>query len=391
MGSDRADAYAYLNSLRGAAGLPGFYWSASLARAAEEHARYLAANGVSGAGASAHEETPGRPGYTGSTPAERARQAGYPHERVAENIQGGANGTTVAVGALMTALYHRLAFLDPLLDEIGIGRAGDYHVFLMGRSDWSALCSGRESEGVYRAPHGEACPGGEALAADYMARWCQSPPASARFAGAGRYYTLCEGRVRVDAGWWERFCAEPSEGARYGFRGGYYDVCGGAVRVQAEWLDGLDTRRLQATRRYVTWPTDGMEQAEPAFYDEWPDPLPDLRVSGAPVSIQFNAARVGRAALEGFRLYRVTAGGRLDPMPDVRLLTAANDPNRRLDRLQFALFPLHRLDWGTRYVAEVVAGLDGEREVIRWTFRTRELGVAVHSRMSPLTQSGGIP
>jgi len=54
-------------------------------------------------------------------------------------------------------------------------------------------------------------------------------------------------------------------------------------------------------------------------------------------------------------------------------MDAGTDPNNRLTGRQFALFPLKRLAWGTRYTARADVVMDGKPRTLRWSFVTREL------------------
>lgn len=55
-------------------GLRDLVWDPLLAKAAQNHADYYALNKTF----SAHDETPGRPGFTGATPEARCAAVGYP-------------------------------------------------------------------------------------------------------------------------------------------------------------------------------------------------------------------------------------------------------------------------------------------------------------------------
>ncbi len=92
----------------------------------------------------------------------------------------------------------------------------------------------------------------------------------------------------------------------------------------------------------IVWPYDGMREVPVIFYEEIPDPLPDRKFSGYPVSVQF-ADGFKRTDLMIFRLYH---DGK--EIPTI-LLDAKSDPNSLLKESQFALFPLRPLDFNTRY------------------------------------------
>jgi len=145
------------------------------------------------------------------------------------------------------------------------------------------------------------------------------------------------------------------------------DVCSHGGRVSAERFEQL--RREVGSRNplLILWPHDNAEGVPTAFYEEIPDPLPDYRVSGYPVSAQLNPFRVGKAELRWFRLYHERDGHEVQP---VRVITRRLDPQQRFSDLDFALFPLTRLDWDTPYRAEIVLAVDGKEMRRTWTFRT---------------------
>ncbi len=432
-----ADAEAELvNRVRAAAGLPTLAPDPTLAAAAAAHAAYLDRHREPGStvrGDSAHAQSAGREGFSGATPAARALAAGYRHREVLENVSMGYAKAADALDHLMSAIYHRLTFLDLEADRLGVARGERSRVFLLGRNDLDRLCRapppealsrapldclgrsikrgyleqlcrGLPDEALFRSSHPVSCPNGVRLNADFMAGVCKAPPPAARFNGYGRYYAPCEDGTRVDAAWFDALCeARPPE-AVYPASGHYYEICEPPQRVHAEWLEGwcaglpeqalyrdsgryrrpcaddsdirveylaqLDAARHAALPPVIVWPPDGATDVPPAFFIEDPDPLPDHEVSGYPVSIQFNPGGAGEVSIEAFRLLKLEDEQQSVVEP-LRLLDAASDPHGLLDGHQFALFPLERLDWGARYLAEVEAIVDGEVRHIRWGFETR--------------------
>lgn len=119
------DALAYLNFLRASANLPALAHSATLERAARNHARYLLQNPDDG-----HDEHNTRnPFYTGPRPSDRTRKAGYAYKGVHENVSTGQHPPNEKINDhlpaqhqldnLMTAIYHRFSLLDQNIDEAG--------------------------------------------------------------------------------------------------------------------------------------------------------------------------------------------------------------------------------------------------------------------------------
>lgn len=429
------DEFALVNLLRGQVGLGALRADPQLADAAQAHAAFLDLHrepGDVGHGVSAHAESADMQGFSGATPGERALAAGYPHRQVLENVSMGYADARSALDGLMSAIYHRLTFLNFSVDQLGVAVGEKSRVFVLGRSDLEAVCAAPPADAVMRTPvdclgramrrehydalcealpdaalfrasHATACPDGTLLDAQFMADVCDAPPADARFRGHGRYYLVCDNERKLDARWFDRVCAGELPQALYRGSGSYYALCEPAVRVGAEWLenycatlpesaryteslryrmpcaaahelrveflDDLDAARLTPEPELVVWPPDGAERVPPAFFVEEPDPLPDLDVSGYPLSIQVNPARVSDVRVRRFALFRVVDGADV-AVTETRLLDHDSDPNAALSPHEFALFPLQRLAWGARYRVEADLLLDGSERMLRWTFTT---------------------
>ncbi len=390
----------------------------------------------------AHTEEPDTPGFTGKTPAERALAAGYPHRKVDENVSLGRRAPEAAIDGLMTAIYHRLSLLDGTTDEIGIGHAGAVYVLLEGRSDYRDLCGGKIPEARYEppalclgrrvaaryvealckplpetahyqppyrygCPHGvrldrrymeqlcasppadallegsgsytEPCGAGTRIAADWWRRFCDDLPGPARYRGSPHYYSLCDDNRKLDGQWLHDYCAGLPASADYAYNGSYVEVCKDPeLRIHAQWLGRLDKLRRTAQPRQLVWPPDGAVDVPPAFYEESPDPLPDLETAGDPLSIQFNPDRVATVQIQDYHLWRVEARTPRREIP-LRSLNARSDPHHKLGALDYGFFPLEHLGWGRRYQAQVHALVDGKPLSLKWGFSTRDPGVPVLS------------
>jgi hypothetical protein len=121
-------------------------------------------------------------------------------------------------------------------------------------------------------------------------------------------------------------------------------------------------------KKIVIYPYDGQKDIFPAFYEETPDPLPDFDVSGFPASIQFNDYYFKHIKLISFSLFG-PSGKRIKS----RILDKQNDPNLRFKKGQYALFPLQRLAYNTRYKVLVRYKLDEKTDEKIWHFTTRKL------------------
>jgi len=211
----------YLNKLRKQAGLRALIHAPIFSVAAQKHADYLAKNFGRG-----HFEQQGFPLFSGNRPADRVVAAGSHSRYVMENVSVHSEQVPVStsVDGLMSAIYHRFAFLSLDHNRIGIGQSlsGRMHsyVYNLGNSNINLLCQ-RKS---YTLP--------------------------------GRYYL--------------QVCADKD------------------FKASAIKFDQLIAQNVIRQAAIILWPPAGSNTVPPAFYKEEPDPLPKYDVSGYPISIQFN-------------------------------------------------------------------------------------------------------
>ncbi len=253
------DAYAYLNKIRIQAGMLPFSYHEQLALAALNHASYLHMHRLGG-----HGEQSGRRGFTGSSHIERIVRAGYPSRLTSENVSyhTGSVGFRQSIDGLMSAIYHRFAFLSFKHDEVGIGSVQTQefstHVYNFGNQRKRELC---------------LLPG---------------------YSGRGHYiYQVCPD---------ERFRIAPHE-----IEKATQDVAAKSVDV-------------------VVWPANQGMDIPPAFYEEDPDPLPSYDVSGYPVSIQFNPSAFPGSVpvVSRFQLFRVKDNQLLEAAAKLDVANDAN-------------------------------------------------------------------
>ena len=234
---EKSEARSYLNEIRHAMGMTTLYSNEVLDHAAQAHADYLVSNNES-----AHREIPGHKGFTGILPKDRALKAGYATSYVSENLSTHNPDGKSSINGLFSAIYHRFAFLDPAIDEIGVGTTQNpsdteqsAFVYLMGNSALEALC---------HAPS---------------------------FKGGGRYiYKICRDPLHRIA--------------------------------EKKFKDALGEPKTQ-NPKIILYPYKGQEEVPPAFYNEMPDPLPDYEVSGFPISVVFNDHYFKKVELLSFRLF----------------------------------------------------------------------------------------
>jgi uncharacterized protein YkwD len=210
----------YLNCLRGLAGLQPFMEDILLQVAATNHAEYLNSNNDNG-----HTEIAGNHQFTGTKPDDRANFVGY-KTGIAENVSTHSEGSyKESIEGLLSAIYHRFAFLTPTRDVIGIGESSAVqnnvhaYVYNLANSKINALCNGTN------------------------------------FNGTGRYWSPCSDTdFRI---------------ADSRFQAAHFNIANSNPNI-------------------IKWPAEGMIDVTPVFYEETPDPLPSYGVSGYPVSIEFN-------------------------------------------------------------------------------------------------------
>jgi len=120
----------------------------------------------------------------------------------------------------------------------------------------------------------------------------------------------------------------------------------------------------------ILWPPSTGNDIPPVFYEESPDPLPSDGVTGYPVSVEFNKGTFTSAPTVSSFTLQDESGIQLS---DLARMTAANDPAQHFDTYQFALFPEKRLEWGSRYQAEIIYNYNGIQKSMNWCFTTRSL------------------
>lgn len=122
-GNIAVDGRNWIAYRRAQAGVPAVAENAQINNAALGHSEYLRVNNLM-----SHDQTPGRPGFTGANLRERLIAAGYtlPDNGFAygEVISGTNNRSGFFMAEeLITAIYHRFVMFEPMFREIGTGAA----------------------------------------------------------------------------------------------------------------------------------------------------------------------------------------------------------------------------------------------------------------------------
>lgn len=134
----------YLNRVRNQSGLSSFSLENKLSQSAAAHANYLILNKGSLNDSLAHDEESSFDGFSGKTPQDRAIGAGYQSRYVKENISFNEPNYNSSIDALLSAIYHRFAFLNYNTNTIGFGSAKKddeiTYVYNMGNSFIEDFC-----------------------------------------------------------------------------------------------------------------------------------------------------------------------------------------------------------------------------------------------------------
>ncbi len=300
--NSKQDGLAYLNNIREDAGLIKLKPNKALQNAAASHANYLIQHQKNG-----HYEKKGKYVYTGTTPSERVIKAGYPSTYVMENLSINTIGEAKSIDNLFSAIYHRFVFLNLDKDEIGFGYA-----------------STKKKGKIKRAYVYD-------MGSSYVSKLCMQSFIMTN----GVYYM-------------KNFCKQ------------------NAKMVPMSLFEEKKDEVRRKNKDIILYPYAGQTHIWPAFYNESPDPLPGYKVSGFPLSIQFNPANYKNVKLKSFRLYDENG----KEIKETRILQQNNDHNHLLTKLEFALMPLKRLEFNTRYTAVFEAVADGNKVKKSWSFST---------------------
>ena len=150
----------------------------------------------------------------------------------------------------------------------------------------------------------------------------------------------------------------------------YYGIClDETFRIEKTLYEQTIDSNALLNPEIVTWPYEYQVDFQPAFFEESPDPLPTCSVSGNPISIQFNPASSGAIVMQSFKLYDKNNA----EITNVTLMDESSDQNGHFSDKDFALFPMQRLDFSSKYKAEFIYTDDGVSKTKEWQFYTRSL------------------
>lgn len=113
---DQLAAFEAINAARAQAGLAPVKQNTKLDEAAAGHVNYVVLNEWGG-----HNQTEGKPGYTGEWPEDRAKNASY-HGLGGVGEIIGLEGDAAAIAGALSTIYHRVPLLRAEIVDIGIGQ-----------------------------------------------------------------------------------------------------------------------------------------------------------------------------------------------------------------------------------------------------------------------------
>jgi len=139
-------------------------------------------------------------------------------------------------------------------------------------------------------------------------------------------------------------------------------------------LNNALNKHKRSNSKIVTYPFDQQSDVPPVFFNELPDPLPNHDVSGFPISISFNQALFKNIKFLNFELFN-SQGERIR---NTLIHNSKTDPNKRLNKFSFVLFPLDRLEWNSYYSVKFLAIVDKKLIEKKWSFKTRKHTLPLH-------------
>jgi len=265
-----------------------------------------------------HFEQKGKPHFTGVSPLDRALYTHYDALQVIEDLSTGHYSGKESIDGLLSAIYHRFGFLNTSIDEIGIGVAQD-------------PAQSQNSAFVYDM--------GNSVLGD-----------------------LCHAKsYHGSATYAYKVCPDPKH------------------RIALKELNSAKVYYQKQNPKIIRYPYDGEREVPPAFYAESPDPLPDMEVSGFPISVTFNPYYFKQIHLKSFKLYLAETG---EEVP-TRYMDAQSDPHQHFTETQFALFPLERLAYNSRYRAELIYQVGKKKRTEAWSFQTVSITDELHIITKP--------
>ncbi len=302
--NEATKALQSLNTIREKSGLIPLRMNKYLSKAAKVHAKYIIRNQ-----SNSHIERKGKKYYTGKTPMQRVARAGYASKAVRENLTTNTKHYKNSIEVLFSAIYHRFTFLNFYVDEIGIG----------------SIVSSKKHKRVVSA-----------FVYDL---------------GSSRVTALCKKHYTKQSGnfYMKYLCAN------------------NANDVPERLFHKKQNEIRSKNAKIVLYPYANQSNVRTVFYTENPHPLPGSKVSGYPISVQFNPLYYKRVVLKKFRLYTKNK----KRIRKYKIISSKSDVNHMFTSLEFAFMPLKRLKYNSVYHVEFEALADGKMVKKYWSFKTK--------------------
>ncbi|MCV6608767.1 MAG: CAP domain-containing protein [Campylobacterales bacterium] len=167
-----------------------------------------------------------------------------------------------------------------------------------------------------------------------------------------------------------------------------YNICKNKqLKIKSEIFGKAENKLIDENPDYVFHPFNNQTNVPPVFYEEDPDPLPRHKVSGYPLSIEFNKNRFDMANFKAKSFELLDES--LTPLDLIShkgetTMSEKNDPNKKFSKHQFAIFPKKRLDYGKTYHGRFSYTYNGTFQTIQWSFQTKDLEDLITYQEKPI-------
>lgn len=252
-----------------------------------------------------HKQNKNKSYFTGVNPSDRALYTGSDNKYILEGISTHGIGQTpiVYIDRLMAAIYHRFTILDFNTDILGIG------------------VTEIKNNCMYNLVHNQSN--------SYLNSFCQEDTSYSILHHSKSY---CKARYI------------PYNNISFAFNN---------IR--------------NTNPQYVQWPAENQVNVQTMFVNnERPNPMPKHKITGYPISIQFNKFNYRTINFVDFKLY----DSDYNEITNKKVLRKETDQNKVFSNLEFALFPIEVLEKDSLYYVSFVHEIDGAEENIFWSFMT---------------------
>lgn len=252
-----------------------------------------------------HRQNKSKDFFTGIKPKDRAIYVGSDNNYILEGISTHGIGQTgiVYIDRLMAAIYHRFSILDFNTDLLGIG------------------ISEIKNNCMYNFVHNQSN--------SYLNYYCQNDVSYDKRSKTSLY---CNDSEIL------------SEDAYFSFRN---------IR--------------NSNPQYVQWPVENQDDVWTKFVNnETPNPMPNHKVTGYPISIQFNRFNYKPIKFIDFKIF----DDDFNQITNTKILRKETDHNKSFDSYEFALFPIELLEKNSWYYITFTHEINDSEEDISWSFKT---------------------